>query len=202
MRLFNPKKIPRIQLRYLPNFITCIRFLLIAPILLALLEKCYVLAFYLFVIAGFSDGLDGFLARFFGWTTHLGALLDPLADKLLLMGSFIVLVYLKQIPFWLIIFVIGRDIWIMGGALIYRYWVGPIDYKPVWISKLNTFFQLILVTLLIIKLAFWELPRPLIQRIIEAVLITTLFSFVQYTWIWAKQAAFYLRVTGKKRGVP
>ena len=155
------------------------------------------MAFYLFLIAGLSDGLDGLLARFFGWTTHLGALLDPLADKLLLMGSFIVLAYLKQIPFFLTVFVIGRDIWIMGGALVYRYWVGPLDYKPVWISKLNTFLQLILVTLLIVKLAFIALSDLLIQRVIDAVFVTTLLSFIQYTWIWTKQATFYFKITRK-----
>ena len=187
----------RIQLRYLPNLITCIRFILIGPILWALLKKYYPLAFYLFLIAGLSDGLDGLLARFFGWTTHLGALLDPLADKLLLMGSFIVLAYLKQIPFLLTAFVIGRDIWIMGGALVYRYWVGPLDYKPVWISKLNTFLQLVLVTLLIVKLAFIALSDLLIQPVIDAVFVTTLLSFIQYTWIWAKQAIFYFKITRK-----
>lgn len=189
----------RIQLRYLPNLITCIRFILIGPILWALLRKYYPLAFYLFLIAGLSDGLDGLLARFFNWTTHLGALLDPLADKLLLMGSFIVLTYLNQIPLWLTALVIGRDIWIMGGALIYRYWVGPLDYKPVWISKLNTFLQLVLVTLLIIKLAFFALPDLVIRRVIEAVFVTTLLSFVQYTWVWARNAAFYLKVGAKNQ---
>ena len=188
----------QIQLRHLPNLITCIRFILIGPILWALLTKCYPLAFYLFVIAGLSDGLDGLLARFFGWTTALGALLDPLADKLLLMGSFIVLAYLQQVPVWLTIMVIGRDIWIMGGALLYRYWVGPLDYKPVWISKLNTFFQLVLVTLLIIKLTFFDLPELLIPRVIEAVFVTTLLSFIQYTWMWIWQAAFYLKYENKK----
>jgi len=187
----------QIQLRHLPNLITCIRFILIGPILGCLLTKSYPLAFYLFVIAGLSDGLDGFLARFFNWTTPLGALLDPLADKLLLMGSFIVLAYLKQIPLGLTMTVIGRDIWIMGGALLYRYWVGPLDYKPVWISKLNTFFQLVLVSLLIIKLAFFELRIELIQRIIEAVFVTTLLSFIQYTWMWFWQAAYYLRLESK-----
>lgn len=188
----------KIQLRHLPNLITCIRFILIGPILGALLTKCYPLAFYLFLIAGLSDGLDGLLARFFDWTTPLGALLDPLADKLLLMGSFIVLAYLRQIPLWLTIMVIGRDIWIMGGALLYRYWVGPLDYKPVWISKLNTFFQLVLVTLLIIKLAFFDIPTGLVPRIIEAVFVTTLLSFVQYTWMWFWQAAYYVRLENKK----
>jgi cardiolipin synthase len=189
----------RIQLRYLPNIITCIRFILIGPILCALLQQHYPLAFYLFLIAGLSDGLDGLLARFFSWTSYLGALLDPIADKLLLMGSFIVLAYLQQIPLWLAAFVIGRDIWIMGGALVYRYWVGPLDYKPVWISKLNTFCQLILVTLLIIKLAFFALPDSIIRRVTEAVFVTTLLSFVRYTWVWAKQAAFYLRVAEKSQ---
>lgn len=188
----------QLQLRHLPNLITCIRFILIGPILWALLTKCYTLAFYLFVIAGLSDGLDGLLARFFDWTTPFGALLDPLADKLLLMGSFVVLAYLQQIPCWLTIMVIGRDIWIMGGALLYRYWVGPLDYKPVWISKLNTFFQLVLVSLLIIKLAFFDIPAELIPRIIEAVFVTTLLSFIQYTWMWFWQAAYYLKLASKK----
>lgn len=187
----------QIQLRHLPNLITCMRFILIGPILWALLTKCYPLAFYLFVIAGLSDGLDGLLARFFGWTTPLGALLDPLADKLLLMGSFIVLAYLQQIPLWLTVVVIGRDIWIMGGALLYRYWVGPLDYKPVWISKLNTFFQLVLVSLLVIRLAFFDIPAELIPRIIEAVFVTTLLSFIQYTWMWFWQAAYYLKLASK-----
>ena len=188
----------RIQLRHLPNLITCMRFILIGPILWALLTKCYPLAFYLFLLAGLSDGLDGLLARLFNWTTPLGALLDPLADKLLLMGSFIVLAYLQQIPLWLTMMVIGRDIWIMGGALLYRYWVGPLDYKPVWISKLNTFFQLILVSLIIIKLTFFTLPLQLIPRVIEAVFVTSLLSFIQYTWMWIWQAAFYLKLAGKK----
>lgn len=188
----------QIQLRHLPNLITCIRFILIGPILGSLLTKSYPLTFYLFVIAGLSDGLDGLLARFFGWTTPLGALLDPLADKLLLMGSFIVLTYLKQIPLWLTVMVIGRDIWIMGGALFYRYWVGPLDYKPIWISKLNTFLQLVLVSLLIIKLAFFELHIELIPRIIEAVFVTTLLSFIQYTWTWFWQAVYYLKLESKK----
>jgi cardiolipin synthase (CMP-forming) len=187
-----------IQLRHLPNLITCIRFILIGPILWSLLAKCYPLAFYLFVIAGLSDGLDGLLARFFAWTTPLGALLDPLADKLLLMSCFIVLAYLKQIPLWLTLMVIGRDIWIMGGALLYRYWVGPLDYKPVWISKLNTFFQLVLVSLLIIKLAFFKRHIELIPPIIEAVFVTTLLSFIQYTWMWFWQASYYLKLENKK----
>ena len=188
----------RIQLRHLPNLITCMRFILIGPILWALLTKCYPLAFYLFLIAGLSDGLDGLLARFFFFFTPLGALLDPLADKLLLMGSFIVLAYLQQIPVWLTIMVIGRDIWIMGGALLYRYWVGPLDYKPVWISKLNTFFQLILVSLVIVKLTFFAVPIQLIPRVIEAVFVTSLLSFIQYTWVWIWQAAFYLKLASKK----
>ncbi len=188
----------QIQLRHLPNLITCIRFILIGPILWSLLTKSYPLAFYLFVIAGLSDGLDGLLARFFSWTTPLGALLDPLADKLLLMGNFIVLAYLKQIPLWLTLMVIGRDIWIMSGALLYRYWVGPLDYKPIWVSKLNTFFQLVLVSLLIIKLAFFDIRIELIPRIIEAVFVTTLLSFIQYTWMWFRQALYYLRLESKK----
>jgi len=176
------------QLRHLPNIITCLRVLLVVPVLLALWYQHYAAAFYLFVIAGLSDAVDGLLARWFECTSRFGAFVDPLADKLLLMGSFITLGELGHIPMWLVVVVTLRDIWIMGGALAYLYFIGRLEFVPTLVSKGNTFFQLFLVTILLIDLSFIELPSFLIQSIYSLVFITSIISFIQYTWIWGMKA--------------
>jgi len=181
------------SLRYLPNLITGLRFLLILPVVVALLGENYRLAFYFFLIAGLSDGIDGLLARYYGWTSHLGAILDPVADKLLLIGSFIAFTWLSKIPWWLTAVVVGRDLWIMLGALAYRFWIGPIDYHPLIISKLNTVLQLGLILLLLVHLGFWPLPVWLLHGVTIIMSITTLLSFMQYGWVWGQRAWHHTR---------
>lgn len=176
------------QLRHLPNVISCLRLLLIVPILWALISEHYSLAFYLFLVAGISDGLDGLLARLYGWTTRFGAFIDPVADKLLLMGSFITLGLMGHIPLALAILVIARDVWIIGGALSYQYWIGPLEFKPLFMSKLNTFFQLLLLITLLVNLGLFKLPPLFLQTLIVLVFITTSISFIQYTWEWSWRA--------------
>lgn len=174
-------------LRYLPNLVTSLRFLLIVPIISAFLEENWHVAFYLFLLAGLSDGIDGLLARCYGWTTHLGAILDPLADKLLLMSSFIALTCLSKMPWWLTSVLVARDLWIMSGTLIYRFWVGSLDYKPIWISKLNTVLQLVFISLLLIHFGFWPLPSLLLHSVSMLMFTTTLISFIQYTYLWGNR---------------
>jgi len=181
------------SLWYLPNLITGLRFLLVLPVVTALLKENYQLAFYLFVIAGLSDGVDGLLARYYGWTSHLGALLDPIADKLLLIGSFITFTWLGKVPWSVTAVVVARDLWIMLGALAYRFWIGPLDYRPLAVSKLNTILQLSLVLLLLIHLGFLALPVLLLQGIAVLMFSTTLLSFVQYTWHWGLRAYRHVR---------
>ena len=113
--------------RDLPNLISFARILLSLPIVWLLYEREFSYALILFAVAGFSDGLDGFLAKHFHWQSHLGGLLDPLADKALLMSSFLVLGGLGLIPIWLVILVIFRDLTIMGGALYYHFSVEEVD---------------------------------------------------------------------------
>jgi cardiolipin synthase len=91
--------------RDIPNLITGLRILLVAPFLWLLLEEHYGAALLLFVIAGISDALDGFLAKYYGWTSELGGLLDPIADKLLLMGAILALGWLNELPGWLVMLV-------------------------------------------------------------------------------------------------
>ena len=117
------------------------RIALVAPILLLILQGIFGWALALFWLAGFSDGVDGYLAKRFNWHTRLGALLDPVADKLLVAGLFITLAYTGDIPVWLAATVIMRDVVIVAGAMAYNFLVRPVQGEPTRISKLNTALQ-------------------------------------------------------------
>jgi len=171
------------KLRYIPNILTSLRFLLVIPVLISLLTQQYALALGLFLLAGLTDGLDGLLARLYGWTSHFGAVADPLADKLLLTTSFIALAYLGQIPIWLVVLVVVRDIWIMCGVLAYRYFIGELEFIPTGISKINTFLQILLVILVLVHLSFQTLPLIVLTGTMWLVALTSLISLLHYTWI-------------------
>ena len=104
-------------MHHLPNIISFLRILLVAPIVWALLNHRYDLAVVLFVIAGISDGVDGYLAKRFGWESRFGGVLDAIADKLLLVSTFIVLWLLAVFPLWLVALIILRDLFIVGVEL-------------------------------------------------------------------------------------
>lgn len=176
------------QLRYIPNLITCLRFILVGPVLFALLNRHYFLALILFTLAGITDALDGLLARLYGWTSRFGAIADPLADKLLLMSSFVALYILGLIPTWLMLAIVGRDIWILLGVLSYRCWIGHLEVNPSGISKINTFLQILLVPLILINLSIISLPAWLLSACMIAALITSIASFIHYTGIWILHA--------------
>lgn len=181
------------KFRHIPNILTGLRFLLVIPILIALLQQHYLLALCLFILAGLTDGLDGLLARLCGWTSRFGAIADPLADKLLLMSSFLAFSWLGYIPVWIAVLVVFRDVWIVGGALAYRYCIRQPHLMPTAISKINTFLQLLLVALLLVHLSLHILPMTLIEWVIGAVVVTSIISFLHYTWVWGRRAALALR---------
>ncbi|MCU7914473.1 MAG: CDP-alcohol phosphatidyltransferase family protein [Candidatus Thiodiazotropha sp. (ex Gloverina cf. vestifex)] len=174
--------------RDIPNLISFLRILLTLPIVWLLFEREFSYALMLFAVAGFSDGLDGFLAKRFNWQSHLGGLLDPLADKALLMSSFLVLGGLGLIPVWLVILVIFRDLTIMGGALYYHYSVEEVDANPSLISKLNTLLQIMLVLLVVTDAGPLPLPQILLQGLTLATGATTLVSGGLYVWVWTNKA--------------
>jgi cardiolipin synthase len=186
------------KLRHIPNALTCLRFFLIGPVLVALLNKQYSLALSFFVLAGITDALDGLLARLYGWTSRFGAIADPLADKLLLMSSFIALYWLKNVPGWLVIAIVARDIWIMLGVLSYRLFIGPLKFTPSLISKINTFLQILLVPLLLFSFSWVPLPYYIIQGMFYAVLITCIASFLHYTYAWSVRAMKYRQMRASK----
>ncbi|MBT2968593.1 MAG: CDP-alcohol phosphatidyltransferase [gamma proteobacterium symbiont of Ctena orbiculata] len=172
----------------IPNLISVLRILLTIPIVWLLFEHQFSYALILFAVAGFSDGLDGFLAKRFGWQSHLGGLLDPLADKALLMSSFLVLGGLGLIPVWLVILVIFRDLTIMGGALYYNFSVEELDADPSLISKLNTLLQIMLVLLVVTDAGPFDLPSQLLFLLTWATGFTTLVSGIAYVWVWTNKA--------------
>lgn len=177
---------------FLPNLISFLRILLVIPTVYLLADHQYDMALLIFFIAGISDGLDGFLARRFGWITRLGSFLDPMGDKLLMTASYFMLGWLERLPVWLVAIVIGRDLVIVLGALAYRLLVKDITMQPLLISKLNTFAQIFLVLLTLYSLSglpFAEkVPQWLTLGMIYTVLTTALLSGLAYIVIWSRRA--------------
>jgi cardiolipin synthase len=177
------------SLNWLPNAISLMRIALVAPILLLILQGSFGWALALFWLAGFSDGVDGYLAKRFNWHTRLGALLDPVADKLLVAGLFITLAYTGDIPVWLAATVIMRDVVIVAGAMAYNFLVRPVQGEPTRVSKLNTALQLLFLLFVISRAGFgW--PQEISITVLGAsVLITVVISGVDYVWSWSRRAS-------------
>ena len=131
----------------IPNIITTVRILLVPIFVILLLDKHFLEALMVFTTAGLSDGLDGFIARYFNQRTELGAYLDPIADKLLITSAFISLAILKIIPGWLTVIVISRDILILLGVSICSFANIKVHINPSFVSKCTTLAQLLIIFL-------------------------------------------------------
>jgi cardiolipin synthase len=176
------------SLSWLPNAISLMRMALIAPILVLVTRGEYGWALGLFFVAGFSDGVDGYLAHRFNWTTRLGGLLDPVADKLLMTGMYITLAWIELIPVWLAAVVILRDVVIVLGAIAYSIIVKPVPAEPSRVSKLNTALQILFV-LFVLSQAGFGWPDTISTTILGAgVLVTVVISGVDYVWAWSRRA--------------
>jgi cardiolipin synthase (CMP-forming) len=136
----------------LPNLLTIIRILLTPLFVIVLLKDLFGPALLIFSIAGISDGLDGFIARYFNQRTTLGAYLDPIADKLLLMSAFVSLAILKIVPSWVTVIVISRDVLIVMGIAIFTLTEKKYKIKPSFISKITTVAQITTVILALVNL--------------------------------------------------
>jgi cardiolipin synthase len=174
--------------RHLPNLICLIRLALVWPTLTALNAGEYHLALALFIIAAASDGLDGYLAKRFQWTSELGKFLDPLADKLLLVTVFVAAAWLRLVPWWLTAAVVARDVMIGLGALIYRLWFGPLHGRPTRFSKVNTAAQLIYVMVVMLNAGFGVPSRDVLAAGALLTLLTTVLSGVHYLQIFTRRA--------------
>lgn len=178
----------RMSLRWLPNAISLLRIALIAPVLVLILDARFDIALALFFVAGFSDSVDGYLAKRFGWHSRIGALLDPVADKLLMAGTYITLAWIAHIPLWMAGIVVFRDVVIIGGATAYNFLIRPVEGEPTRISKLNTGLELLFIVFVLSRAAFnW--PDPISVTVIgAAVLVTVFISGIDYVVSWSRRA--------------
>ena len=146
------------------------------------------IALALFFLAGFSDGLDGYLAKRFDWHTRIGALLDPIADKLLMAGTYITMAWTGHIPLWMAGIVVFRDLIIVGGATAYNFLIRPVEGEPTRISKLNTGLELLFIVFVLSRAAFGWPDNISIIVIGAAVLVTVVISGVDYVVSWSRRA--------------
>jgi cardiolipin synthase (CMP-forming) len=177
-----------VKLSWIPNAICVVRILLIVPLVVALTAGAYQAALVLIVVAGLSDGLDGFLARTFNWRSRVGSLLDPAADKLLVVSTFLSLTKLELVPLGLTIIVILRDIVIVSGALAYQRVAGRLQGEPTLISKLNTVFVLMFILLTIMHAEWGEPDSDWLTLLGAMVVFTSVTSGVNYVLIWSRRA--------------
>ena len=156
----------------LANRLTILRILMTPAITILLLYKYMAAAIALFVLAGITDGLDGFVARKQGQRTALGMVLDPLADKLLLMSAVVVLTILRELPRWFTIIIVSRDLMLIGGSLILYMFLGKMSLPPSWLGKFTTGFQIATVLLAMLD----NFAPVLRSAVMPVALLTTAFT--------------------------
>ncbi len=182
----------------IPNLISLLRILLVAPIAYYLWNQNYLVALSLFLVGGLSDGLDGFLARRYHWETELGVILDPMGDKLMMLVAYLLLGWQQLLPWWLVGLVIARDLVIVSGTLLYRYFIGKAKLKPLFISKLNTVLQILLVLFAMLSQVAL-LSAIFVQILVWLVAVTTLLSGYSYVREWGARALHTLSRRGDEK---
>ena len=170
----------------IPNLITLGRILLVPIVVWAIASNQMEIAFAVFVVAGVSDAVDGFLAKRFNLRSELGALLDPLADKALLVSIFVTLGIWGALPRWIVILVVSRDIMIVGAVIVSWLVDKPVAMKPSMVSKLNTVAQVAFAALVLASLGFEFTPKPYDLILMGFVTIFTLSSVSLYLVEWVR----------------
>ncbi|GMR17950.1 MAG: CDP-alcohol phosphatidyltransferase family protein [Gammaproteobacteria bacterium] len=177
-------KLLNMRFQHLPNAITISRLFLVPLLILALRAQDYFTGLLLFLVAGISDALDGFIAKRFDSVSRLGAILDPVADKALLISAYVMLAVVGDVPFWLSLTVVFRDLLIIGGYLVVISMMGPVEMQPSYLSKFNTLMQIVLIVAILAQNAA-GLDFPVMTLVlIYTVLITTVASGAHYLWLW------------------
>ena len=170
----------------IPNLITLGRILLVPVVVWAISSGAMWAAFVLFLAAGVSDAVDGYLAKRFGMTTVLGAYLDPLADKALIVSIYVTLGISGVIPHWLVILVVSRDIMIVGGVMLSWLVGSPVKVKPLLVSKLNTVAQIAFACVVLGSLGFGIEAGTLTLVLMGLVAALTLLSVAAYVAEWIR----------------
>ena len=175
----------------IPNLITILRFLLVPGVVFALLTDKMGWALAGFLVAGISDGIDGFIARQFNQRTELGAYLDPMADKVLLASVFVVLGYMGELPLWLVIAAVSRDALIICAVLLSTVMGNPVAMKPLFVSKANTAVQIVLAAVVLAELAFALQVGPSREALIVVSGLLTGASAAAYLVGWLRHMSGY-----------
>jgi cardiolipin synthase (CMP-forming) len=173
-----------------PNLLTLLRMVLVPVVVWLIINGAGEAAFWLFVLAGVTDAVDGFIAKRFNQATLLGAYLDPVADKLLLVGVFVTLGVVGDLPSWLVVLVVSRDVMIVIAFAI-AYLVGrPVRVRPLPVSKANTAAQIVLVGGVLADLGLGiSMPAGLLQGAIVVVAFLTALSWAIYFAVWTRHLA-------------
>ena len=181
-------------LRHLPNLISLLRIALVAPLVVTILLGRYEFALVIAVVAGVSDGVDGWLARRFRWQSKLGSILDPAADKLMLVGCIVALGWLGEAPRWMVALVVARDAVIALGVLAWHRVLRSFQAHPSWLSKATTVAQIGFVLLVLAAQAFgWRVPMAIPVWIVA---ILTAASGIDYVVRWGLLARRELKGRG------
>ena len=170
----------------IPNIITLARIILVPVIVWAIASSQMEIAFAVFVIAGVSDAVDGFLAKRFNMASELGALLDPLADKALLVSIYVALGIFGAVPRWIVILVVSRDLMIVAAVIVSWLFDRPVPMKPSMVSKLNTVAQVAFAAVVLASLGFGFEPRPYDLILMGFVTVFTLVSISLYLVEWVR----------------
>lgn len=173
----------------IPNALTLLRFCLIPLVVVLIQEREFQYAFIVFVIAGLTDAVDGFIARRFNQQSELGAYLDPLADKLLVAASFIALFAVQALPYWLVVLVIFRDIMIVVAVVIAWLLNNPIPIEPLLVSKCNTAAQIGAVAFTLAAGSFLVAPAGAHSLAHLVVALLTVISVGAYFVKWFRHMA-------------
>jgi cardiolipin synthase (CMP-forming) len=170
----------------IPNIITLGRIILVPVIVWAIASSQMEIAFAIFVIAGVSDAVDGFLAKRFNMASELGALLDPLADKALLVSIYVALGIWGAVPRWIVILVVSRDIMIVSAVILSWVVDKPVPLKPLPVSKLNTVAQIVLAGVVMAALGFDFDASVAMVLLTPLVAALTLLSVAFYVAEWVR----------------
>jgi cardiolipin synthase (CMP-forming) len=171
----------------LPNIITIGRLFLVPFVVAMITRENWQLAFFAFVLAGVSDAVDGFIARRFDMRSELGAYLDPLADKALLVSIYVTLAAVGVLPDWLAILVVFRDLLIVGGVLVLYVLGQPPAIQPILLSKANTVMQIALAAAALLVAGYELSAGPLLEVLVVATATTTILSGAAYVWQAARR---------------
>lgn len=171
----------------IPNIITIARLVAVPALVLLLLDGDYAVAFFVFALAGLSDAVDGTIARYVpGQASELGAYLDPIADKALLVSLFVTLGVTGAIPAWLVVLVVSRDLLIVGGVLLAWMLANPVPIAPSRLSKANTLAQILLVAAVLADLGLGWSPDAAVPLMVWTVAALTAGSAAAYLIGWAR----------------